>query len=52
MRRIVSTIEGLGLVVFLIGLSAWDSASLVAPFVMTFGGLALMLSGASMEGRL
>lgn len=51
MKKVIATIEGIGLVVFLIGLSAWDSASFTAPFVMTFSGLAIMWAGASMEER-
>lgn len=51
MRKVITTIESIGLVVFFIGLSAWDSANLTAPFVMTFGGLVIMWAGASMEER-
>lgn len=50
MSKIATMIEGLGFVLLMVGMSAMDSPSLAIPLVMTFGGIALMYSGASMEG--
>lgn len=50
MSRLATIIEGIGFVIMLVGMSAMDSPSLTIPLVMTFGGIALMYSGASMEG--
>ena len=47
--KLSTIIEGIGVVTMWVGMAAMDSVNLVAPFVMTFGGIALMFCGASME---
>ena len=49
--RLSTVIEGIGLVMMWVGMSAMDSVNLVIPFVLAFGGIALMFAGASMEAR-
>lgn len=49
--RLSTVIEGIGVVMMWVGMSAMDSVNLAIPFVLTFGGIALMFAGASMEAR-
>ena len=50
MSKLINAIEGTGVVMLFVGCSAMDSANLVAPIAIIIAGIALMWSGASMEG--
>ena len=47
--RLSTVIEGIGVVMMWVGMSAMDSVNLLIPTVLVFGGIALMFCGASME---
>ena len=49
--RLSTVIEGIGVVMMWVGMAAMDSVNLDIPFALTFGGIALMFAGASLEGR-
>lgn len=49
--RVTTFIEGFGLVMMWVGMAAMDSVNMAIPFVLTFGGIALMYCGASMEAK-
>ena len=49
--KLSTIIEGIGVVTMWVGMAAMDSVNMAIPFVLTFGGIALMYCGASMEAK-
>lgn len=52
MKRVLSVLEGIGFILMMIGMGSMDSASVVIPMVLTFGGIGMMCAGSRLEDQI